>query len=301
MTGAKTQQAWNAFWVAGSQSASGCLPNAKSFTGPAQAVWREAARPLPKRARVLDLATGDGIVLRTIRSGRSDLRLVGIDSASALPSAPKDVELRAGIRMERLPYGEDRFHLVTSQFGFEYGDTNQVAREIKRVLRSGSGFMLIAHHTAGPIVSHSLERRAALKWAVWESGLLAKARAIVTARRLTHISTPPLLLGMVQQAQAKFPHQSVATEFVMAVLQTLEWGVRSSANEQSQTLADLEQLAAGEFARIDALAAAAVSKEGAMEMIGRLSETGLVCEPLSELHEDVSGRVFAWRLAGRRE
>lgn len=302
MSAASTAKAWEAFWASSAaQGGSGCLPHARPRIEPVQAaVWREAVRLLPKRAGVLDLATGDGAVLKSIRKSRPDLKLVGVDSSKALPKSPSGLTLHAGVRMESLPFRASSFHLVTSQYGFEYGDAARVARETARVLRPGSRFVFIVHHADGPIVNHSLARREALKWAAFASGSLDRARALAAARRLVPVPISPLLFQTIQEARALFPTQPVAEEFVTAVVRVLEWGRHSSADEQLRSLTELEELASNELMRIEALAAAAANEKRLLALVSQLEGAALVCEPPLELREEGQGCAFAWKLPGAR-
>lgn len=302
MSGTRSEAAWSDFWSSGGAGPeSGCLPKALDRIDAVQRrVWAEAAAPLRPGARVLDLATGDGAVLGKIRASRSDLKLIGVDSAARLPAGPKGVTLRAGVPMEKLPFPDRSFDLVTSQFGFEYGDRSAVAREISRVLAPAGGYALIVHHAAGPILAHNLARRGGLAWAVVDSGLLAQARALVRGRMVAPLPTPARFRDAPAEARKLFPGQGVAQEFTMAVLQTLELGRASPPALSLEALDELERKGRNELARIAALAGAACSPAD-IEMIEcAFRAAGLVPEPRSELFEQGGEAPFAWRLTGRR-
>ncbi|MEJ6677706.1 class I SAM-dependent methyltransferase, partial [Parasphingorhabdus sp.] len=79
---------------------------------------------------MLDLATGDGAVLKMIRRHRPDLRLVGIDASPTLPAAPKGIKLKPGISMKQLSFKSESFDAITSRFGFEYAGNKQSVDEI---------------------------------------------------------------------------------------------------------------------------------------------------------------------------
>jgi SAM-dependent methyltransferase len=298
----RSEAAWSDFWTGGGAGPeSGCLPKGLARIDAVQRqVWAEIAAPLRKGGRVLDLATGDGAVLGKIRSSRTDLKLTGVDSAARLPPGPKGAVLQAGIAMERLPFPDRSFDLVTSQFGYEYGDRAAIAREVARVLAPAGRLAFIVHHADGPILAHNLARRAGLGWAVVDSGLLAQAKALVRARALAPLPTPPRFRQAPAEARRLYPGQSVAEEFVTAVLQSLELGRAHPTLAQLEALDELEARGRNEMARIDALAGAACTQADIEAIEQVLQAAGLTLEPRRELRETGGSVPFAWLLTGRR-
>jgi SAM-dependent methyltransferase len=300
VTSTRSERAWADFWRAGGLGPeSGCLPGAlRQIDAVQRQVWTDVARSLPRGARVLDLATGDGAVLGKLRDSRPELKLVGVDSSAVLPKGLKGARLKAGVPMEKLPFPAASFDLVTSQFGFEYGDTRRIAAELRRVLKPGARFAFIVHHAGGPIVAHNHERLGSLVWMVRDSGLLEKAEALARARALTDLPTPPLFRQAAAETRARFPGQSVGEEFATAVATTLDMGRGRPSREALEVLATLRAKAENEIARIEALIGAARTAEQ-VELLGlQLRAVGL--EPgEAEMLREASGRApFAWLLAG---
>jgi SAM-dependent methyltransferase len=300
MSRPESRQAWADFWSGSNARPSTCLPTALAKIDASQtATWRTFALALPNRAHVLDLGTGDGVVLRKMQQARGDLRLTGVDSAPSLPPAPRGLTLRPAVAMEALPFGPARFDAVSSQFGYEYSDTSVSAGEVVRVLRPGGRLLFVVHRRDGPIVAHNLPRRDALRWALSESGYLAKATALVGARRVAPLPTPPTFRDAPEEAARLFPGQSAAGEFLQALYQTLELSRGAPAAETLDALAELESKARYEIARIDTLDRAACNSERLDRIIQELRSAGLAVEPQGVLTEQ-SGRPFAWVVAGTR-
>ncbi|WP_129794470.1 class I SAM-dependent methyltransferase [Sphingosinicella sp. CPCC 101087] len=293
---------WAAYWAKadGARSESGCLPEADRSVAPIlETLWREFAGTLRGKARVLDLATGGGAVLRRLAAARKGLTLVGVDSAPALPAGPAGIRLIADVRMEALPFGDASFDAVTSQFGIEYGDRARIAGETARVLAPGGRVRLVVHDRASLIVRHNEARLRALDWASKESGILDKARGLARARALSPLPTPESFRAATSEARRLFPEQPVAAEFAMAVLQTLEQGRGRPARETIEVLDTLAARAADEAGRIAALLEAACD-EGAAAAIGdRLKEAGLELDRLSAISER-PGRALAWLIDASR-
>lgn len=290
---------WASYWAGGAGSKGGCLPSgAAGVHDVLDGVWRECARAMPPRARILDLATGDGAVLRRIKAARSGLSLMGIDFAPALPPSPPGIALKANVAMDALPFGNDRFDAVTSQFGIEYGDTARIAPEVARVLKPGGRIVFVIHHRESAVVEHNLARRSALSWAAQESGTLATAQRFANAQALAPMPIPPAFAAAVAEARRLHPSMPVAAEFLAAVLQALEMGRGRPPAEALSRLELLKARAADEIGRIDALDRAACDDERAAAIVRHVKAGGIATSPLEALTEP-SGRSLAWLLRGR--
>ncbi len=288
---------WADYWAGSGARGGGCLPDAAGPARPAlERLWRDFARDLPAKARLLDLATGDGAVPRIMRAARRDLVLTGVDSAPALPPAPAGIRLLAGVAMERLPFADAAIDAVTSQFGIEYGDVARAAAETARVLKGGGLLRAAVHHSAGAIVGHNLGRRGALGWAVGGSGLLDRGRRLAAARAAVALPTPDSFRAAIGEARTLFPGQTAAAEFAAAVAETLDMGASRPPRETIEVLATLEARGRAEISRLDALADAARDDEGIARLAAALGAAGLDVAPPRPLSEAPAGGggVIAW-------
>lgn len=148
---------WDQYWQSGR---SGCCDDQRD-SGSAQSIrrhWREFFATLRSPGRVLDLCTGNGEVLRLalecIGSDENDINLIGIDSAAISPPATAGNNHQMRLRFLRgsvteLPFVDNSFDRVVSQFGVEYVPLQVAAREIMRVLVQGGRASLIAHTRDG--------------------------------------------------------------------------------------------------------------------------------------------------------
>ncbi len=286
MTETNVHDAWNTFWErqnrggSGDRKGSGCLPEGwQSIAERQRQVWNSFARSLPKGARVLDLATGDGVVLTHLQENRRDLKLVGIDRATALPKAPPGTKLRGGVDMEKLPFPDDHFAGVTSQFGFEYGDIAAIAAEIARVLNPTGKVGLVTHRIDGPIVAHNRKRRMQIAWAIEENDLITIARNSLTLRKSGIAAIPQAIIEAPEKGAAAHGAGSAAWEISEAIRRTLHFGRNDDAQRVSSILDDILAQASNELGRISSLEKAAATASDtesfneAMEKAG-LHETG---------------------------
>lgn len=134
--------------------------------------WWSQFSLLADGAAIVDLATGNGAVaLLAARFAREQGRrfeITGIDSAridpqrvrAAWPALTTDLEaikLHGGVPLEATGLPAGSADLVTSQYGFEYGDSEAGSREIVRILRPGGRLAVIAHHDRSAILSQARE------------------------------------------------------------------------------------------------------------------------------------------------
>ena len=96
-------EAWSEFWA--KDDGGGCLPSQWRHIQFAQAqMWAQFAARMPRGARVLDLATGDGRVMAALRNVRPDLACQGVDLAKEIPAPPAGTRSHGGVPMESLPF-----------------------------------------------------------------------------------------------------------------------------------------------------------------------------------------------------
>ena len=293
MAQASEQAAWNMFWEQNARGgASGCLPHSWQAIEQAQKkIWQGFAALIATNAKLLDLATGDGRVLAWIGADGADLECHGVDLAPNLAPAPPRVTLHSGVPMEELPFEDVSFDAVTSQFGFEYGDTARVATEIARVLKPGGRVGLMMHRGDGPIVAHNRTRRAQLEWALEEKAIVTKTRQSIGAGSDL---TPalPYATETVQEGLAQYGESSPAWEIPEAVRRTLLMGERAGKRFVLDTLDAIEAQAGNEIGRIKALIRASAVADDRETIEERFAATGIELVETKTI-EDETSNAFA--------
>lgn len=290
----RVSSAWSGFWRDEPSATSGAtlaqLPEAlrESLDAP----WRDLARSLPTRAKILDLATGGGVVLEILRRERRDLNLTGVDTASNLPKR-SGMTLKSGVSVERIPFPDGRFDAVTSRFGIEYVNLERGASEATRILKVGGRICFIVHHAKSNIVRHNRARREALCWAARESGWTEIALATVRARRVLRIPTPSALGDAQTDSIARFPDQSVAHEFLTGLKQLLDSGAT-----EAQIIA-LQLRADEELSRLASLLTAACDEDKLLQLTNALTQGGVSLHPARPISEP-DGIPLAWCVEGRK-
>lgn len=286
--------AWAEFWrqEQGKAVGGGCLPEGWAVIEQAQKQsWADFIRPSRKAARVLDVATGDARVLRWLQAARPDLKLTGVDAAPTLPAPPAGCRLRAGVMMEQLPYEAGSFDMVTSQFGFEYGDSAEAAGEIRRVLVPGGRVGLMVHRGDGPILAHNLRRLEAILWAVEDQKVVQIALNTLALRGAAQL-LPTRLSGIAAEGARLFGPRSPAWEITEAVRQTMVLGLQQEPRSIAATLAVLGQRANNEIGRIRSLQRACATADQRSTLLGKLQAAGLE-EQSTQPVTDAQGTAFA--------
>lgn len=287
-------EAWSEFWEHNSgATAGGCLPQQWAAIEEAQkSIWSSFADRIPQKGAVLDLATGDGRVLRWMREMQDDLGLTGIDLAPTLPQAPEGTETMGGVAMEALPFEDDSFDAVVSQFGFEYSNVGKVAAEIARVLKPGGSVGLMVHRGDGPILEHNISRREAIDWAVNQKTVGQTARTALNSPDGGAEIAEQVMAALALLGAHNFGQNSPAWEIPEAMRRAIAMGRSEGTTSVIATLKAIEAQANNELGRIASLQRACKTADDRTALAGAFSAHGLALRSTTPVEES-SGRAFA--------
>lgn len=295
------KKAWDDYWQTNNSSGMGCLPG--SDEGSEQALsswWSHFAKGLPRKCRHVDLASGNGVVIRKMLKSRPDLRSVGIDAALSLPPPGKGFKLRSGVSMEAMPFTNKSIDVVTSQFGIEYGDKKKIGAEIARILTPNGQFAFVVHNADGPIVTHNMRRLESLIWVLEEQQLISRACNWVSQKAIFGISIPSDFQNAPSIAAGRFGQTSAAAELSTAILQCLTVGKNLPINDNLSMLNELLRLATGEAARIQSLHAAALTADQIHSFCRTLVDLNLKVDEMMMFSQFMAeSDDIAWIVSGR--
>ncbi len=287
------QHAWDAFW-AGQSGGNGCLPGSSpSLENAQRKAWAEFARTITRKGRVLDLATGDGRVMRWMREARGDLDAVGVDLAKELPPPPKGTKVLSSVDIRALPFRDAYFPAVVSQFGLEYAELESAIRELRRVLAPSGRAALMTHRLDGPILAYSLARQKQIYWAIEEEDLPGRAKRSLLLRQSGVAIVPPVVAEAPLRAAQRFGQASAAWEIAEALRRTLAWGVNDNPLRVGAAIDAIATQARHEIARIRALEQACLRIDDAETFAATLRQSGLVQTNCTPLHETGTKSAFA--------
>lgn len=287
-------EAWGAFWARNTGAdGGGCLPERWAAIEDAQkAAWLEFLADLPQGAQVLDLATGDGRVLRWMHEARGDLALTGIDLAPELPPAPEGTQTRGGIAMEALPFDDASFDGVVSQFGFEYGDVDKAAQEIARVLAPSGKVGLMVHRGDGPILEHNLARRGAIDWVMREQEVGTVVRNALTAPNGGAQVAAQVAAALSMLGASKFGEGTPAWEIPEAMRRAVLLGQFAGPQSVMEAITAIEDQARNELGRIASLERACAVADNRKRIEAAFGKRGRALQSSGSIGEP-NGRALA--------
>jgi ubiquinone/menaquinone biosynthesis C-methylase UbiE len=200
----QSKDPWTAYWQTGAGSS--CFKGIESECHLTQ-LWDEHvdAMPdhvdaMPDKARMLDLATGNGTVARICaaraRARGIHLNIDVIDAAEIDPPAclPDPEQLLSSIhfhgntRLEALKFRDGTFSSVVSQFGFEHACETRAAAEAARVLAPGGRLRLVIHARVGAVARDIDLRLARMHRVLVENGPVSLALELARAYEAGDVS-----------------------------------------------------------------------------------------------------------------
>lgn len=180
---------WSRYWCAGNLDS--CFTGDQTFS--LQDKWVNLFSKLNSDCKILDLATGNGAVARiaanTLNQQDKEFSIYAVDQANIEPShfmqgvnAPRGkIQIFPNTHIESLPFQTSFFDCVTSQFGFEYSNTDQTIREMARISKQDAVLMLIMHARNGEVDKASSSRLSKIK------SLVAKGEVVDIANRIGNL------------------------------------------------------------------------------------------------------------------
>lgn len=179
---------WSRYWATGMAHSCGTSYDS-TYGGAIGDFWRDAFAALAAGDRVLDLATGNAALPRLLLSlqPQAPIEIDAVDIAQVAPDWPLQLDppqrqrlrIHSGVSAESLPFVDDRFALVVSQYGIEYADLSLAVPEALRVLAPGGRVRFLMHHAlARPVVlaGHEIEH---VDWLLQPGGLVDLAAAMI--------------------------------------------------------------------------------------------------------------------------
>ncbi len=320
---------WLQFWRHGSVTTFERSGN-PNYDGEIREFWDRQFATLTREARVVDLATGNGAVafLAAEYSVKHDMRFAiealdkaGIDPeqhaghAEAVRQWLGQVRFRGNAPNERTGLDSDSVDLVTSQYGFEYGDPAASAREVVRILKPGGRIALITHHATSVLVREAREGLEQNRLCLGRERLLEKAGQVVEAMTSASSAFEQRLLrrdgkaehlrrklnasvDRVQQQAAGFRDPGAGIGFILQGL-SAAFASGMEVSQRRETIRRLKESCAAYQRRMEDLLAATPSEEEFERLLERLRGAGIAVEgwfPLIYRGE----RLMGWAVAGNK-
>lgn len=177
------REAWSRYWASG--AAHSCVGSFDaSYSGAIGDFWRSVFAGATPRHHVLDVATGNGPLTRLAFQYGGHVGGMEIDAVDMADVAPAwfdpahypGVRFHSGVAAERLPFADETFDCVVSQFGVEYARRPDAFVEALRVARFHACFAFVMHHSDSVLARVAREEAANADFLLSAQGLLAAAR-----------------------------------------------------------------------------------------------------------------------------
>lgn len=185
--------AWRDYWREDRLAA--CVPENLAAAAAIESHWTGFFRQLPDGARVLDVATGNGVLaywaVRAARAAGRTVAVTGVDLASIDPPAYlprqrdelKSVSFFGETAAEELPFPDGSFDVVVSQYGLEYAQLEPALGEVARVLVRGGQLHWLAHDPQSSVVAAGREQLRQIDLLLAAEGPLARMESFAEAQR----------------------------------------------------------------------------------------------------------------------
>lgn len=266
------------------------------------AFWKHALSAFDKESRVLDLACGAGsVVRRAYDIGFSDLTGADISEAalSELSNAIPSVKTIA-CSADKVPFDDESFDLITSQYGFEYAGAEQVAPEIARLVSKGGQFIALVHINPGGIYEECAGKAAQMERLI-QSGFFNAAKRVfrtIYAQDQKAYESAVRGLAAPRDQLSELSQQSVALAgHILAGTQQLFTRVANYTFQDVEGWLDGNQSEAEAFlGRMNSMMNAAQSGEQVEALLEQFSKLGLKTEKAEKLSVDREGQPqnIAW-------
>jgi SAM-dependent methyltransferase len=275
------KEAWSAFWQDPVQSR--CVAGSPEIQQRLASHWSAFAASLAPGTRVLDLGCGAGAVARELLAARPDLQVTGVDFARVPLTIHPQVDLLSDTQMESLPFAEESFGAVVSQFGYEYSQVERTARAVAPVLAAAARLSFLVHHADSSIVATNRARLAGLQ----EFLAPSMRTAFCAADAAAFSAQMATLLG-------RHPRDALIIELA----KSLPTRLGRAQGERIAIWNAIEDALAPERCLAGSLDACCLAAPAIEEWVGPLRD---VCElrPIAVLREP-NGDPIAWSVTGVR-
>jgi len=205
---------WSVFWQ--SDQLQSCMPVSEAgASDQLYSAWRDFFDTLPAGARILDLGTGNGsLAIQAVEASRArsePFSVHGVDLADIQPSRYvtsattllDEITFHPRMPMEKLPFADDYFDAVASQYALEYSNMRKSLPEALRVLKSGGRFCLLMHADDG-VLKNRCRLQSQQARTILESNLFTALVSMLERSVAAEAQNTPQALSVAEQSISTF-------------------------------------------------------------------------------------------------
>jgi SAM-dependent methyltransferase len=304
---------WEQYYRQGAL-ATGPVGRDGSYDLEVKALWMAFFQGLSARARVLDIATGGGVIagiaLEASRAGRLDLEIHGSDLARIEPhkhdaqARLQGIHFHPGVATEALPMQDSTFDAVCGQYALEYSALEPALKEIHRVLKPDGRALFVVHHHESALVQNALNGLREGQAIVHTAALYRKLGGLLGLQSASQ-EVAQMLAQQLQQAirDVKALHAQALAHgsghFCAVALDTVHALLRAHGSAPPVVLAQEAERAEGDLIaamlRMQDLVQVAQSEPQMDALVRLCHQIGLAADVPTLLHHDKNNLV-AWVL-----
>ncbi len=303
------ETAWTTYWHANRLDS--CIVRSGHQDEDQKAIfdfWRTFVSRMPEGAKVLDLATGNGAVALRLVEAASELgktiSLDAVDLADIKPEAfleeygdlTRLIDFRGQVDICALPFADQSFDGIVSQFGFEYAPALSAVDELVRVLKQGGAFQLLVHHKSGALVAPNVAQVAEVETLTRTGGLVDCIQGLLagTVQLDTLEDEGRRLLEGYGNQLPRITAEIFAAVRQLLTRQDLDLSVRATA------ASDMRRRLEAEKERMRQLGDAALAKNDAADLRQIMTDAGLQDVTYEPFHVGTDQALLGWQFAGQR-
>ena len=293
-----SQQHWENYYRSGAL-ATAPMDVHGSFTLELAETWQSFFEDLPCSARVLDIGTGNGIVLAFAVNLAARLNrqwtLHGTDLAQIDPIRDvaqgderfQNCQFYPGVANEALPFGDNAFDAVCGHYALEYSNVADALTELRRVLKPAGVSQFVIHHRDSVLVENAHKSLLTADFLLNKVKIYQKLRAFAEVpddQAKVSSTYTRSLRAAIQAAKEMFAtneqqfDQHLLRVVIDAVGQLLVIRSRQGSGAALKEMASAETDLRSAVKRLKDLITVAMSKEQINELVVLAETCGLRCE-----------------------
>ena len=202
-----------------------------------------------------------------------------------------------------MPFEDDNFDGVISQFGFEYADEGQAVSEVSRVLSPGGRLRLVIHALGGSVWKDIDVRHKRLNGVLAENGVVTLILALVRAQKNQDVTTFKSKLKHLAEAAnnaQKLADQPIPDDSALFFSREFlfVWSNRKQyrLDDLLSSLEDGWANASGTAMRYAQMLRVARSAEDIVSLCDRLKTAGLTISAVKQVCSPDNGAQIAWQV-----
>jgi len=267
-------QGWRDYWK--EDRAASCVPQSETTAGEIAERWIGLFANLPNGSRILDVATGNGVLLAhaamAAERGGKRYSLTGVDLAdidpvryvSSLSDRLRTANFMGGVAAESLPFADDAFDVVVSQYGLEYADLDKALGEIERVLVTGGQLIWLAHTEDSSVFEQNRDQSRQVAFLLAQnSPMNAMRRFVSTIQKKKNLERPSeklkSSLANAEQFCRDHPPANIVREVCTTLAETAQRWQAFHADDLDKMLQDSRKRLIAHRQRINDLLAAVIT------------------------------------------